>query len=123
MLTPGINVIKYCRNLPQYLHFLGLKYYGKLLQYLSLPPRDNVLKLFSMVTYCLSMGITAVILFYNTACWPYLEMMVNYFSKMFYNIGPDLFCNTKNVQKLLGSNTLAYFSLASNENKLYHFDY
>ncbi len=66
---------------------LGLKYCGKLPQYLCLPPWANVIKLFSSVIYWHSMVFTAIIIFYNTRWQQYHGMAVNYHSKKFHNIG------------------------------------
>ncbi len=81
---------KYHTNLHQYLHFPQLKYlsklqsyHSKLLQYWTMPPRANVVKLFTVVIYCQSL----VMLFYNTEWWCNHGMAVNYHSKNLYNIG------------------------------------
>ncbi len=67
---------------------LGLKYWGKLLQYLCLPPLANVIKLFIRVIYSRSMVFTKIMMFYNTGWQQYHQMGVNYQGKKFYNIGP-----------------------------------
>ncbi len=59
-MAPGANVKKYCNNLPQYLHFQGLKFYSALPQYLSLPTQANAIKLFTVVIYHLSTLIAKV---------------------------------------------------------------
>jgi hypothetical protein len=60
-LTSGANVIKYCDNLLQYLQFVRLKFYGKLLRYLSLQLWDKVIKLFPRVKHYHSMVTTKLI--------------------------------------------------------------
>jgi hypothetical protein len=45
---------------------LGLKYCGRLLPYLYLPPWANVIKLFIGVIYCHYMVFNAIMMFYNT---------------------------------------------------------
>ncbi len=67
----------------------GLKYSGKLLQYLCLSPWANVRKLFIRVTYCHSMVCTAILVFYNTGWQQYHGMAVNYHGKKFNNINPS----------------------------------
>jgi hypothetical protein len=82
-------------NLPQQQHLLRLKYRGKLppfhgtlLQYLSLLPRTNAKKLFTVVTYSHSVVITMVILFITQNGRIYHGMAVNYYCKKIYDIGP-----------------------------------
>ncbi len=67
---------------------LGLKYFGKLLWYLCLPPLANVIKLFITVIYRHSMVFTAILMFYNTERQYDHGIAVNYCSEKFYNIGP-----------------------------------
>ncbi len=97
-LTPGANVIKILQVFLTML-FLGLKYHGKLLCYLSLPPWANVIKLFTMVILCHSVVNTTIILFYNTEWQQNHGMAMNYHSIKFYNIGPRCQC----LQDILSS--------------------
>ena len=66
--------------------FQRLKYFGRLLQYLCLPPWPNVIKLFIRVIYCHSMVFTVIIMFHNTGWQQYHGMVVNYHGSKFYNI-------------------------------------
>jgi hypothetical protein len=68
--------------------FLGLKYFGKIPQYLCLPPWADVIKLFIRVIYCHSMVFTMILAFLNTGYQQCHEMVVNYNGKKFYNISP-----------------------------------
>ncbi len=61
VFTLGANLIKYCHNLLQCLHFLGLKFYCKLQGYLRLQPWANVLKHFTMPIYCQCTVITKML--------------------------------------------------------------
>jgi hypothetical protein len=74
---------KYYGILLQYLQYVRLIYHGKLLPcrgklpwYLGLPPWTNVIKLFTMVIYCHSIAVTAVILFYSAELQKYLGTAV-----------------------------------------------
>ncbi len=71
------------RNLLQCLHFIGLKYHGKLPRYESLPPWDNVIKLFAIVIYSHYMDITNVILLYKTERQHSHGIAINYHAKKF----------------------------------------